>query len=73
MAQIGLTRLDLPEVSPKSHPTYFEPDPRRQGFASTWAADPPMAKERLARALRRIREALGEAPLASPPPSFPAD
>jgi hypothetical protein len=33
-----------------------------QVFASTWAADPATAEDRLARALARIRDALGEAP-----------
>jgi len=53
---------DVPEVFLKSHPTHFGPDVRMQVFASTWAADPSTAEERLARALARIRDALGEAP-----------
>lgn len=53
---------ELPEVFLKSHATRFGPDVRMQVFASTWAADPGTAEERLARALARIREALGEAP-----------
>lgn len=53
---------DLPEVFLKSHPTRFGPDVRLQVFASTWAADPTLAEERLHRALARVREALGEAP-----------
>jgi len=53
---------DIPEVFLKSHPTHFGPDVRMQVFASTWAADPATAEDRLARALARIRDALGEAP-----------
>jgi nicotinamide-nucleotide amidase len=53
---------DVPEVFLKSHPTHFAPDVRMQVFASTWAPDAILAEERLARALARIREALGEAP-----------
>lgn len=53
---------DVPEVFLKSHPTHFGPDVRMQVFASTWAPDAILAEERLARALARIREALGEAP-----------
>ncbi len=58
---------DVPEVFLKSHPTHFGPDVRMQVFASTWAPDALRAEERLARALVRIREALGEAP----PPETP--
>jgi molybdenum cofactor synthesis domain-containing protein len=53
---------DIPEVFLKSHPTHFGPDVRMQVFASTWAADPATAADRLARALAQVREALGEAP-----------
>jgi molybdenum cofactor synthesis domain-containing protein len=51
---------DLPEVFLKSHPTHFGSDVRMQVFASTWAADPISAEERLARALGLVRGALGE-------------
>ncbi len=51
---------DLPEVFLKSHPTHFGSDVRMQVFASTWAADPISAEERLARSLGLIREVLGE-------------
>ena len=60
---------DVPEVFLKSHPTHFGPDVRMQVFASTWAPDAIRAEDRLARALARIREALGEAP----PPETPGD
>lgn len=53
---------ELPEIFLKSHATRFGPDVRLEVFASTWAADPASAEERLGRALARIREALGEAP-----------
>jgi len=51
---------DLPEVFLKSHPTHFGSDVRMQVFASTWAADPVNAEERLTHALGLIRDALGE-------------
>jgi molybdenum cofactor synthesis domain-containing protein len=53
---------DVPDVFLKSHPTHFGSDVRMQVSASTWAPDPITAEDRLARALTRIREALGEAP-----------
>jgi molybdenum cofactor synthesis domain-containing protein len=53
---------ELPEVFLKSQATHFGADVRMQVFASTWAADRATAEERLARALRLLRDALGEAP-----------
>jgi molybdopterin-biosynthesis enzyme MoeA-like protein len=57
---------ELPEVFLKSHPTRFGSDVRIEVFASTWATDPAAAGTRLARALSRLREALGEARPAEP-------
>lgn len=53
---------DVPEVFLKSHPTHFGADVRLQVFASTWAADRTAAEEKIARALGRVRDALGEVP-----------
>jgi molybdenum cofactor synthesis domain-containing protein len=53
---------EVPEVFLKSHPTHFGPDVRMHVFASTWAPDRAAAEGRLAEAIARIREALGEAP-----------
>jgi molybdenum cofactor synthesis domain-containing protein len=57
---------ELPEVFLKSRPTRFGSDVRIEVVASTWASDATAAETRLARALARLREALGEAPPAEP-------
>jgi nicotinamide-nucleotide amidase len=58
---LGRVMRELPEVFCKSHPTHFGSDVRMEVFVSTWAPKAGAAEERLDRAFRLLREALGEA------------